>query len=286
MNKPIIFIVGPTGCGKTEVSLRLAQRMKGEIICTDSRTVYKGLDIGTAKPTPEEQATVRHWGLDLVEPSESFSAHQFKMMAQEAIADIQARGKMPLVVGGTGLYIDTLLYDMELGPKADTELRQELETLDIEGLQARLAALGLPVPQNSLNKRHLVRAIELQGIAPTKKDKLEQAIVVGIAIYKEELLPRLRLRAEAMFADPRLYQETETAAARWGWGTPGLSGNIYQVLRLMQEEGLSKQEAIERFVTLDWQLAKRQLTWFRRSADIVWLQRDDVFAYVTNIVDF
>lgn len=281
MSQPIIFLVGPTGSGKTDRALQIARRHHGEIICADSRTVYRGLDIGTAKPTAEEQAEVRHWGLDLVNPDEAFSAHEFKVRAQNAIKDIHRRGKLPIVVGGTGLYIDTLLYDMQLGPKADPEKRQALSRLSVEELQRNIMEHDLQMPQNMLNKRHLIRAIELDGKVVKKNEhKILDSIVVGISTDKEKLLHRLRGRARAMFHNPALFEETRLAVERYGWDAPGLSGNIYRLVRQIEAGQMSHEEAIEKFVTLDWQLAKRQMTWFHRNPDIVWLEFDQVAAFI------
>ena len=149
----IIVIVGPTASGKTALAIDIAKRHNGEIICADSRTVYKGLDIGTAKPTPADQARVPHHGLDLVEPDESFSAADFKSYANQKIAEIRQRGRLPVLVGGTGLYVDSVVYDYQFGPPVDKKRRQELSTMTIEELHEYCHKHNVPLPENIYNKR-------------------------------------------------------------------------------------------------------------------------------------
>src|SRR5262245_27832773 len=123
---PLVVIVGETGSGKSALALELAERFNGEIICADSRTVYKGMDVGTAKPSPEDRQRVRHYGLDVVEPGEGFSAHAFSLLAQAAIHEIAARGKLPILAGGSGLYVDAVLYGFQFRPKPEPALRSSL----------------------------------------------------------------------------------------------------------------------------------------------------------------
>jgi tRNA dimethylallyltransferase len=147
MEAPLIVIVGPTASGKSALAMQLAERFGGEIICADSRTVYKGMDIGTAKPSAEDQARVPHHGLDLVEPGERFSAVDFKNYATQTIADIRARGKIPFLVGGTGLYVDAVIFDYHFG-QADPELRAKLEALSLEELHEYCRNNNIKLPEN------------------------------------------------------------------------------------------------------------------------------------------
>lgn len=169
---PLIVIVGPTASGKTSLAIRLAQKYGGEIICADSRTVYRDMDIGTAKPTPEERALVSHWGLDLVSPGERFTAADFKRYALEKIDEIRARGHVPFIVGGTGLYVDSVVFDYEFGGSVDESQRQELEVLSIEELHKYCFKHNISLPENNKNKRHLIRAIEQRGINSKRKANL------------------------------------------------------------------------------------------------------------------
>ena len=130
----LLAIVGPTASGKTELALRVAAAIPAEIICADSRTVYKGLDVGTAKPSAFEQSQVPHHGLDIVTPDQTFSAAEFQRYAQQWIADIRKRDKLPIIVGGTGLYVEALLYDYQFGQPIDQERREVLEGMTLEAL--------------------------------------------------------------------------------------------------------------------------------------------------------
>ena len=143
----LLIVLGPTASGKSDLGMELARRYNGEIIAADSRTVYRGMDIGTAKPNAEDQAEIQHWGLDLVEPNEPYSAAQFKAYANAAIRDIAGRGKLPVMVGGTGLYINAVLYDYQFPTGDDTAKRAEYSAMEVgengpEGCAER-AAQGL-----------------------------------------------------------------------------------------------------------------------------------------------
>jgi tRNA dimethylallyltransferase len=126
-----VVVVGPTASGKTATALRIARELNGEIICADSRTVYKYMDIGTAKPTKEERAEIPHWGLDLVEPGQKFSAADFQRYALRKISEIRERGHLPILVGGTGLYIDGVIFDYQFG-KPQPKVRRQLEALSLD----------------------------------------------------------------------------------------------------------------------------------------------------------
>jgi tRNA dimethylallyltransferase len=165
----LVAIVGPTASGKSGLAMETARRFYGEIIAADSRTIYKGMDIGTAKPSKADQAEIPHWGLDLVEPGQGFSAQKFKVYANQKITDINLRGKLAILVGGTGLYMDSVLYDFQFGPAADAEQRSALERLNVEQLQIIIEQKGLARPENIKNKRHLIRTIERRGQAGTKR---------------------------------------------------------------------------------------------------------------------
>jgi tRNA dimethylallyltransferase len=151
--KPVITIIGPTASGKTGLSIELAKKHDGEIISVDSRAIYKGMDIGTAKPTKEEQAEVPHWGIDLVEPGERFTAYDFKEYALATISEIRARGKQPFLVGGTGLYVDTLLYDYQFGKNSD----------DRGSMKPGYVVVGITTNRDVLRDRIMQRADKMFG---------------------------------------------------------------------------------------------------------------------------
>jgi tRNA dimethylallyltransferase len=162
--KPILIaIVGETASGKSALALDLAERYNGEIIAADSRTVYRGMDIGTAKPSVADRARVPHHLIDIADPDQSISAADFQRLAYKAIADIQAREKNAFLVGGTGLYIDAVLYNFKFHGPADLAERAKLEKLSVVELRQQLQDEGTPLPTNQNNPRHLVRQLETKG---------------------------------------------------------------------------------------------------------------------------
>ena len=281
----LLAIVGPTASGKTALAIDMASRYDGEIICADSRTIYKGMDIGTAKPTPEERALVPHWGLDLVEPGVLFSAADFKRYAQDAIADIRSRGKLPIMVGGTGLYVDSVLYDFTFAPKADMTQRQILGAMTVDELQGYCRLNNIPLPNNPLNKRHLVRAIERHDGSDVKKSTLrEDAWIVGIATDMKTLRTRIAHRSEQLFAHG-VEQEATMLGKKYGWDSEAMTGNIYPLINLHLAGRLSIEEVKERFITADYRLAKRQMTWLRRNPDIMWCDLPGANTYVQSLLE-
>lgn len=279
---PLIVIVGPTASGKTSLAIELAEKYSGEIICADSRTVYKGMDIGTAKPTKEEQARVPHWGLDLVEPGERFTAADFKRYADEKIAEIRGRGKVPFLVGGTGLYVDAVVFDYQLGADADPELRQRLERLRLEELHEYCYKNNIPLPENKQNKRYVVRAIEQKTINTTRRNTpVNNTIIVGIATDREELRQRIALRTEHLFANG-VVDEAIMLGEKYAWESEAMTGNIYPLLRQYRSGELTLEQVKERFETLDWRLAKRQLTWLKRNPYIKWLSLAEAGVYLSR----
>ncbi len=277
---PLVVIVGPTASGKTALAITLAKRFGGEIICADSRTVYKGMDIGTAKPALRERGGVPHWGLDLVEPGEPFNAADFKNYALHKIKEIRGRGNIPFLVGGTGLYVDAVVFDYEFGSKADPALRRELEALSLNELHDYCRIRNIKLPENSENKRYVIRTIERQGQPASRKaGPIRPSVIVGIATDKEVLLSRIRSRTEQIFTSG-VVEETDQLASKYGWESEAMTGNIYRVLRPHLEGKLSLEQAKEKFTTQDWQLAKRQLTWLRRNQYIAWLPKSEVIPYI------
>lgn len=283
MNKPLVVIVGPTASGKSALGMDVARRFNGEIICADSRTVYKGMDIGTAKPSKEDRADVRHHLLDVVEPGEQFTAADFKHLAMEAINDINSRGKLPILVGGTGLYIDAVLFDYEFGEPADPEQRAQLQEMTIEELLQICKDRQIKPPVNSLNKRHLIRAIELGGLLNQEKKLRQNTIVVGIAPDKETLRARITNRVAHMIKSG-LLEEMKLLIQRFGWNNEAMTGNIYRIFRDMPAGDEPSQSAIEQVIRADMALAKRQMTWFKRNPAIMW--SDNPAELLTKIAHF
>ena len=245
----VLVIIGPTGSGKTGLSIDVAlelTRRRGflppetaaEVISADSRAIYKGMDIGTAKPTVEEMKGVPHFGIDLVGPGERFTVADFKAYAEQKIKEIRDRGHLPIIAGGTGLYVDALIYNYSFSENAKKSYAD-------------------------------------------RDEMCSDFLVVGIDWPREQLRERLRLRAQKMF-EPAIIDEYKKVATEYDWDSQAMKSNIYPIVRDMDEGKISREEAIELFITDDWHLAKRQLTWFKRNPNIVWLPLADARDYILN----
>ncbi len=263
-----LFIVGPTASGKSALAMDLAKKLDGELICADSRTIYKGLDVATAKPTKTDRNEVVHWGLDLVEPNERYSAADFKTYATKCIADIQGRGKLPIIVGGTGLYIDGLLFDFNFGPAQDSQRRQELESLSTEQLQTLITDNNIEMPENNKNKRYLIRAIEQGGVNRQKNEPMQGALVIGLLPDRVVLDERINDRAAVMLQGG--LKEAEILFEAYGYDAPATSAPFFKAFAPHFISGKSTKECLERFVLNDRQLSKRQITWFKRNPGVKW----------------
>ena len=243
-----IVILGPTGSGKTGVAIEVAKKIGGEIISADSRAIYKGMDIGTAKPTLAEMDGVQHWGIDLVNPGERFTVADWKKYAEDKIAEIRARGKVPIVVGGTGLYVDALIYDYKFrGPTGE-------RIGDFE--------------QKTCSDRTGVKG---------------DYLLIGIKWSDAELRERLKKRLDLMFSDD-LYGETRRLVERYGWESQAMKSDVYEYAWKYMEGELSLDEAKEQCFYRDWHLAKRQMTWFKRNREIIWLPLEKVCSYVLEYI--
>lgn len=266
----LVVIVGPTASGKSALAMQIAKKFSGEIIAADSRTVIKGLDIGTAKPSAKERKEIPHWGLDLIEPGQNFSAAAFKQYALEKITEISSRGRLPILTGGTGLYVDSVLFDFQFGQSAKPKQRIQLEKLEIKTLQKMIVEKGLDMPQNRQNKRHLIRTIE-RGKSPVLKTlkPSKQAIIVGLWPENQILKDRISQRAEKMFGIG-LQNEIQWLTRRYASVPPENLGLVYKLYSEVLSGTLDDKEALERYKTLEWQYAKRQRTWFKRSPYIQW----------------
>jgi tRNA dimethylallyltransferase len=267
-NLNLLAIVGPTASGKTELSIKLAQKCQGEVIAADSRTIYKYLDIGTAKPTTSEIMNIQHWGLDLVGPKESFTVADYKKYAMEIIKNIRTRGKTPIIVGGSGLYVDSVLYNFNFAP-ANNRLREKLELKTVDELQAIIGNQQLVMPENKLNKRYLIRAIERGKTKLNREPLLEGAIIIGICPPKSELDKRIVQRLDAML-QAGVLKEIEKVSKLYGWESEAMTGGIYRVFRDYLDNKITLEEAKINFIKSDQKLVKKQLTWFKRNPDIIW----------------
>ncbi len=269
----MIAVVGETASGKSSLALEIAKRYDGEIICADSRTIYKGMDVGTAKPRPEEQAQVAHHLLDVAEPGVQFTAADFKRLAEEAIKDITARGKLPILVGGTGLYVDSIIFDYQFARVANSTERTRLDALDIAQLSALIKERGLSVPENEKNKRYLIRTLERgAGTANDREVLRPRTLVIGLKPSRLQLRQRIESRVEQMFRRG-LRREVEELQQKYGWDSEALTGIGYREFRSLYEGHEVSMSAIKRQIVQDTlALAKRQRTWFKRNPHIVWLE--------------
>lgn len=268
-NSPLVVIVGPTASGKSSFAMEVAEKFDGEIICADSRTVYSGMNIGTAKPSIEDQSKIHHHLLDIVEPHQKFTAADFKRIASEVVDDISRRGKLPIIVGGTGLYIDSVLFDYKFGKLADEVERSQLEQLELEQLQELCRVKNIDLPENYKNKRHLIRAIQLKGLIKSERRMRENTLVVGISTKKEVLAERIRMRLRQMFKDGIL-EETKYLGEKYGWNHESLTGNAYRAGKRAIQGEATLEEVFEDSVRSDLALAKRQMTWFKRNPHVIW----------------
>ena len=282
---PLIVIIGPTASGKTSLAIQLAKKYRGEIICADSRTVYRGMNIGTAKPSLGEQQVVPHWGLDLVDQGDSFSASQFKDYACQKIKEIRSRGNIPFLVGGTGLYIDSVIFDFQFGAKSNEDKRCDLQEMTVSELQQYCANHNILLPENSKNKRYLVRAIERADEKPSRLEvPLNNTIVVGITTDKQLLKQRITDRAKKMFKDG-VVEETIELANNSGWCNEAMTGNVYPIIKKLIEKEIDEDQTIREFIVSDVNLVKRQLTWFRRNPFIEWGDIRSCEQYLSRVLD-
>jgi len=284
-NPPLIVILGQTASGKSALALDLARRFNGEIIAADSRTIYKGMDIGTAKPNPAEQQAIRHHLIDVLTPDKPFSVADFQRLARQAINDIAGRGNLPILVGGTGLYIDAVIYNFSFRAPAQPEERQQLQELAVQELQAMLTQKGLSIPKNQQNSRHLIRALEAGDSTHQRTALRPNTLVIGLNIDPEVLQQKISQRVDAM-VEQGLVAEVEMLAKKYGWATPALQAPAYKAFRPYLAGVVSIDQAKQAFVQNDRQYARRQKTWFKRSPDISWISKpEEAVVLVTTFLN-
>jgi len=290
MDSMILALVGPTGTGKTALSLALAQRLGAEIVNCDSRQVYRGLDIGSAKPTAAERAAAPHHLFDLVEPDEPFDAARYAVLARAALAAIAARGRPALVVGGTGLYLKALRFGLFAGPRRDQALRARLaaeEEAAPGALHARLAAVDRAAAArlHANDRLRLIRALEVLELTgrPLSAWQAEHGFadalpmrVVGLRLDRAALYARLDARCSAMLA-AGLPDEIRALRARgYGPDLPALRSIGYRELGAHLDGACDLPTALAAMQRATRNLAKRQLTWFRADATVEWVDADAV----------
>ncbi len=238
---PLLVIVGPTASGKSALAIDIAMKFNGEIICADSRTVYRGMDVGTAKPTEEEQATVKHHLIDIKKPDEKFNASEFKKLAQEAIKSIHSRSKLPILAGGSGLYVDSILFDYDFNPKSGND------------------------PENPRHR-----------LTPGTKQQLRSnTLILGLDIDRDSLKIRIHQRVEEMIKRG-VIDEASKLLDKYGPNTEAFNAPGYKPLIKYLKGEISLEQAKRLFEANDLALAKRQMTWFKRNKSIHWLNDREI----------
>ena len=279
----ILVVLGPTASGKSDLAVKLAIERNGEIVSADSRQVYRGLDIGSGKITPEETKGVPHHLLDIASPRKVFSASDYAKLARQAIGDILSRGKLPVICGGTGFYIDAVLYGDSFAPvPPNPEIRKKLEKLETEELAEKLSELD-PERFSSIdvkNRVRLIRALEIvlstgKPVPKTKKKALYDAEKIGILWPMEELDKRIELRLDKRLSSGMI---EEVANLKFPKKGEGLSwkrfyelGLEYRYISLYLKGELTREEMRNQLLTAIRQYARRQMTWFKRDKEIKWI---------------
>lgn len=280
----LIAIVGETASGKSSLAITIAQKHNGEIISADSRTIYKGMDIGTAKPTANEMMEVAHYGFDLVDPDKTYTAAQYQSYAREKISDICSRGKTPILVGGTGLYVDAVLFGYSFGEAVDTNIRSQLNNKSVAELATLAKKEGIHVDSQTLkNKRHLIRLIERGGERQQDTELQYDALIIGVNVPRSELRKRIEKRVEVMFRKG-LRKEYNELRSIYDLKSEAFSGIGYREFRDAEHTDTSMSEVKRQIVRNTIHLAKRQRTWFKRNRHIQWV--DDVVQAEKRVDDF
>ena len=284
--KPIVVvIVGPTASGKTSASIELAQKMNGEIISADSMQIYQEMNIGTAKPSKEEMNGVKHYLLDFLSPEENFNVTLYKEKAEEAIEEILKKGKTPIIVGGTGLYVSTLIHGIEFSEvPEDLKFRDEMgkmaEVKGKEYLHQELMKVDPVSAQNidQNNVRRVIRALEIYhvtGKTKTELDAMSQKevpydyLVYGIETPREKLYERINLRVDKML-EAGLVEEVSYLVTHYQVSKTAMQGLGYKEVVEYLNHKLTYEEMVEKIKQESRRYAKRQLTWFRRETCITW----------------
>ena len=278
--KRLIVIVGPTASGKSVFTIKLARKIKGEIISADSRQVYCGMDIGTGKVTKREQKLVPHHLLDVASPRNNFSAGQFVKLGRRAIADIIRRGKIPIIVGGTGFYIDSLVYNIPLPEvKPDWKLRKQLEQKTPAQLLTILKKLDPVWAQNvdPKNPRRLVRAIEVSKVTKSQKfnitDFYKQKVdaqFIGLAPKQKKLERNIAKRLMQRLKQGMVREVSKLHAGGLSWKRLESFGLEYKWLALFLQKKITRAEMLTNLKRDIIRYAKRQMRWFKRNPNIRW----------------
>jgi tRNA dimethylallyltransferase len=271
--EPLIAIVGETASGKSMLALNLAKTFNGEIINADSWAVYKGFNIGTAKPSYADQQQIKHHMLDIAEPKDGFSAAIYRRLAMAAIENVWSRGKIPILVGGSGLYIDSILYSYSFLPPSSKKLRQKYNAMSLVKITELVKNSGYDTSGIDLgNKRRLIRLLENEGVRPQSLPLRPNTLILGIGMKSqpEKLLSNIEKRVEAMF-NAGLEEEVRKLSALYGWDIEPMKGIGYREFK-DYINGSQTLADVKRMIIKDsLKLAKKQRTWFKRNNSIHWV---------------
>lgn len=283
----VIVICGPTASGKTALSIELAKRINGEIVSSDSMQIYKDMDIGTAKPTKEETKDIKHYLIDFVAPDQRYSVAEFKKDAENAIEEILAKGKTPIIVGGTGLYVDSLIYgiqyqDIELDENYRNELEEIAKKQGLEKLYEQAQKID-PEAMKKISpndKKRIIRVLEIYKA--TGKNKTEQEIesrknevkydykVFAINMDREKLYDRINKRVDIML-EQGLIQEVQSLVKKYNEFPTAMQGLGYkEVVQYLKNE-ISYDEMVDKIKMETRRYAKRQITWFKKNKQTIWI---------------
>lgn len=295
MKKPLIILTGPTTVGKTKASIGLAKALNGEIISADSMQVYKSMDIGSAKIRPEEMQGIRHYLIDTLEPDEEFHVVRFQELAKQAMEEIYAKGKIPIVVGGTGFYIQALLYDIDFTEsREDTSYREELELLaktkGAEYLHQMLRQVDEKAAENihANNVKRVIRALEFhketgEKISEHNEQERQKNSPYEFCYFvlnddRARLYERINDRIDQMLEDGLLDEVKSLKEKGYTKDMVSMQGLGYKEILDYLDGNCTLEEAIYILKRDTRHFAKRQLTWFRRERDVIWISKND-YAY-------
>ena len=285
--KKIIVICGPTASGKTSLGIKVANEINGEIISADSMQIYKDMDIGTAKPTKEEQKMCKHHLVDFIAPDKRYSVADFKKDADNTIKMLIKQGKNPIIVGGTGLYINSLVYNINYDSEGETDLkfREELEKKDIK----ELYEIAKQIDENALkkisenDKKRIMRIIELYHTTGKTKTELENEsrknveydyMIFILNWEREKLYERINLRVDLMIKNG-LVDEVKNLLKKYKEFPTSFQGLGYKEVKEYLDGNLTEEEMIDKIKQESRRYAKRQITWFKRYKDAIWLDGEN-----------
>jgi tRNA dimethylallyltransferase len=280
--KPLIVIVGETASGKSEVAIDLAVKLNGEIINADSWAVYREFNLGTAKPSDDDQKRIKHYLIDIADPREGFSAARFKKLATDAMSEIYKKDKVPIIVGGTGLYIDSIVYDYSFLPPSSKLDRKYYDSLSLSELVKMCKKLGYDSKKIDMNnKRRVIRLLENKGAYPKSKPLRKNTLIIGIGLDAVTLEGNIRKRTQTML-DNGLENEVKVLVNKYGWEIEPLKGIGYREFKDFFDDKIDKLELTERINIDTLKLVKKQRTWFKRNKSIQWLYNREIIVEVAT----